>query len=162
MKLKVKKKSNWEIISIILIIIFIIANLFLFYYNYKKWFVKEKNEIYCVGGDILTEEYNYIAGMKCYILRFEYNQINENFYNELLNNTHRKLMSCSKYLNDNECNYYDNYYYKKDYVNDSDMIGYVSEFIGIRYKSGNYSYFENFLNESEKLSYKEGYERLRK
>lgn len=156
-----KKKSKWEIAVYILIFIFIVANLYGFYLNYKKWFVKEENIIYCVGGNVLIEEMNFINGIKCYILKFEYEQINENFYNELLNNSQRKLMGCSKSLNENECNHYTDYYYKKEKVNDSDMIGYVSEFMGITYDSGNYSEFKKFLNESEKINYKEGYKRLR-
>jgi len=146
----------------ILIIIVILINVMLFIGNMYKYFPKEdENVIYCVSIEKLIKERNIIDGMKCSVLKFDYELMKEDFYEYLLyNNT--STMICNLELNYNECNHYDDYFYREKFINDSDMVGYFSELVGIDYNSGNYSKFKKtFFKESEEVDYEESYRRLK-
>lgn len=170
---KKKKKKKLNKLKILLIILFLINIVIFGNFIYKKYFYEEKNLIYCVGGEELEKEINLINGMKCYILKFDYELMKEDFYEYLLYN-HTETMICNFKLNDNECNYYDDYFYTKQFVNDSNFVGYVSEFVGIRYDYFNDSemivvnlsdikeFKKTFFDESEEVDYEEGYRRIRK
>lgn len=125
------------------------------------------NSVYCVGGQQLTKEINKIDGTKCFILRYQPITNNTNvmmtteFYDKITNSTDK---ICSETLNENECNRYDEYFFKKQWVSDSSMIGNFYELVGVRYVTTNFTEiknFEQFFKESEKVSYEEGFRRIK-
>ena len=156
-----KPLSKKDILMYVLIALFILANIFLAYTNFSNFFTKEKLKVYCIDGEKLTEELNLISGMRCNILRFEFDGVEKSFYEKLINNTHGEQMVCRTFLNDNECNYYDFYYFGKRYVNDSNFAGNVYEMSGIKYEYGNYSLFKYFFKDSKEVSYEEGYKQIK-